>query len=167
MNEIVFVLRNHGSDRNHRLRILFGVRIGLVVFITAEDWLQLAEILHRSAIAVDTRLSRWPLHVCAVLDFFVWNGSCLLVREFTTDKENYQKKRNKLNVFQQEFFVFFLTYDDCSDNEKAFQELFSLVFSFLFITKFSYHRSERVFLLRGSLSSNFMWAMRKMPAKRT
>lgn len=107
MNEIVFVLRNHGSDRNHRLRILFGVSIGLVVFITAEDWLQLAEILHRSAIAVDTRLSRWPLHVCAVLDFFVWNGSCLLVREFTTDKENYQKKRNKLNVFQQEFFVFF------------------------------------------------------------
>lgn len=116
-------IRNHGSNRNHRLCILFGVSIGLVVFIIAEDRLQLAEVLHRSAIAVDTWLPRWPLHVCAILDVFVWNGSRLLVREFTTIRKTTKKKKRKwINwmFFNRNSWCCFilLTYDNCSDSDK-------------------------------------------------
>lgn len=85
--------RNHGTDRNHRICILFGVSIGFMVFIAAEDGLQLAKVFHRSSIVADTWLSRWPLHVCAVLDILVWNGSCVLVKKIILFTEHYQKSK--------------------------------------------------------------------------
>lgn len=81
---ILFFHRNHGSDRNYWIRILLGISIGFVVFIIAEDWLQLAKVFHRSSIITDTWLSRWPMHVRAILDVSVRNGSCLLDRKFTS-----------------------------------------------------------------------------------
>lgn len=44
----------------------------------AESRRQLEEILYQSAVTVDEWIFRRPMHICAVLDIFVWDGARLL-----------------------------------------------------------------------------------------
>lgn len=52
------------------------------MFTIAENRLQLEEILYQSAITAHKRILGRPLHICIVLDLFIWNGSCVLDNGF-------------------------------------------------------------------------------------
>lgn len=49
-----------------------------MVSAIAEGRLKLEEILHQSAVIVDKRIFRRPLHIRIILDIFIWDGSRLL-----------------------------------------------------------------------------------------
>lgn len=73
-----FNFRNNGPYRNRRILILFNRSIRPVVFAIIKDWIKLGEIFYQSAVIADEWIFGRSLHLCIILDIFIWNGSCLL-----------------------------------------------------------------------------------------
>lgn len=49
-----------------------------MVFTVAQNGIQLEEILYKSTVIVNERISRRTLHIRIILDICLWNGSRLL-----------------------------------------------------------------------------------------
>lgn len=80
------ICRNHRFHRNQRLPILSGCRSWPMAVVAAENRSKLAEVFHQSAGPSHTRIPRWPVHLCALLDVFVWHGARVLNPQTPTNR---------------------------------------------------------------------------------